>query len=249
MLSLFLYLRMTLSALVFCICALPFYLGLLAVCAFLRRSPAIPVRRLIFRFGEFVLAGTLKGTIPVRFEDRSGDARPMERGIVVCNHRSASDPFLMAALPMARNCIQAVNRWPMRLPFFGHFARLAGYLDITRMTYEEIRRRTADCVASGGVVIAFPEGTRSGSRRMGQFHSAFFRVAHDLTCPIFPVAIAVNERAPDRRFRFCAGRILMRRLPAIPGETAARWSHRRLQNETRSLLLRETEQMDKELQT
>ncbi len=247
MFSFFICFRMLLSSFVFCVCAFPFYLGILAVCALLRRSPAIPVRRLIFRFGEFVLAGTLKGTIPVRFENRSGDARPMEQGIVICNHRSASDPFLMAALPMARNCIQAVNRWPMRLPFFGYFARLAGYLDITRMTYDEIRDRTADCVGAGGVVIAFPEGTRSGTAGMGQFHSAFFRVAHDLACPIFPVAIAGNERIPDRRFRFFSGRILIRRLPKISGGTAARWSHRRLQNETRSLLLRETEQMDKEL--
>lgn len=247
MLSFFLFGRMILSALVFSLCALPYYLWLRLTCAVLRRSPAKPARRLILRFGKFVLAATLKGSIPVVVEDRSGENRAMSGGILICNHRSASDPFLMAALPMVENCIQAVNRWPMRLPFFGHFARLAGYLDITQMPYESIRARTAECVAEGGLVIAFPEGTRSGSREMGQFHSSFFRIAHELACPIFPVAIAGNERIPDRNFRFSSGSILMRRLPSISGERTANQSHRRLQVEARDLLLRETERMDKEL--
>ena len=50
--------------------------------------------------------------------------------IFVCNHRAASDAFLMCVLPV--EAVQVVNTWPFHLPVLGRFARMAGYLNIKK---------------------------------------------------------------------------------------------------------------------
>jgi 1-acyl-sn-glycerol-3-phosphate acyltransferase len=55
--------------------------------------------------------------------------------IFVCNHVSASDAFLMAVLPY--ECIQVVNTWPFRVPVLGCIAKMAGYLNVREMEFNE----------------------------------------------------------------------------------------------------------------
>lgn len=122
----------------------------------------------------------------VEFEDRSPE---QNGGIFICNHRSASDPFLVSSVAVRRAPAQVVNRWPMRLPFFGFFAGIGEYLDITSMNYEQAKERAAYLLGQHVPLFVFPEGTRSGSREMNQFHGTFFRIAKELSCPLIPVAI------------------------------------------------------------
>ena len=62
--------------------------------------------------------------------------------LFVCNHRSASDPFLMGALPY--EMIQVVNIWPFRLPILGIVAKIAGYLSVRELSFEVFLAKTAD---------------------------------------------------------------------------------------------------------
>ena len=117
--------------------------------------------------------------------------------IFVCNHRSSSDPFLMAALPRMEY-VQVVNVWPFRIPVLGFFAKMAGYLNINRMGSEEFFRSAKALLDEGVSIIFFPEGTRSGSREMGTFHSAAFRLFLESGVPIVPVCISGNERVPPK---------------------------------------------------
>ena len=95
----------------------------------------------------------------------------------------------------------------MRLPFFGFFAGIGEYLDITSMNYEQAKERAAYLLGQHVPLFVFPEGTRSGSREMNQFHGTFFRIAKELSCPLIPVAITGNERIPSRDSRITCGRI------------------------------------------
>ena len=92
--------------------------------------------------------------------------------------------------------VQIVNGWPMKLPFFGFNARLAGYLDSTKTTLEEYPKLFKSLIEKNVNIIAFPEGTRSGSRNMNSFHSGVFRLAMELGIPVYPCCIAGNERFP-----------------------------------------------------
>lgn len=199
------------------------------------------VRWAILQYGRLMIYRAVWPFVRVKFEDGAvGENRP---GIYVFNHRSASDPFLVATLNIP--VIQAVNGWPMRLPFFGFFAQLGGYIDTTKMSYEEMRDRTRQMLARGVSVAAFPEGTRSGNRRMNQFHSGVFRVALELGAVIYPCCIIGNEALPDRRFRFRCGQIRVRRLlPMAPEEVRRFGNAFLLKNHIRSRIQQEIGRME-----
>ena len=138
--------------------------------------------------------------------------------IYVFNHRSGSDAFLVSA--MCRPMIQAVNGWPMRLPVLGFVARQAGYLDITRLGYEQVLGEVREHLQHGTSVIDFPEGHRSASKEMLPFQSSVFRLARDLGVDLYPGIITGNEENPTRHFRLKCGRIYFRLLPPIDAATA-----------------------------
>ena len=139
-------------------------------------------------------------------------------GIYVFNHRSGSDAFLVSA--MRRPMIQAVNGWPLRLPLLGFVARQAGYLDITRMNYDEALQVVREHLEHGVSVIDFPEGHRSGCKAMLPFQSGAFRMARDLGVPLCPGIITGNENNPTRHFRLSCGKIYFQLLEPISPEAA-----------------------------
>ncbi len=175
-------------------------------------------RRVIVLYGRTIIFGAVWPLLRVKYEDRA----PTEKtpGIYIFNHRSSSDPFLVAALGVP--LIQIVNGWPMKLPFFGYFARQGRYIDATKTEYEAARKHIRGLLKEGVSVVAFPEGTRSGNRKMNQFHSGIFRIALELNAPIYPCCIVGNEELPDLNFRFRSGVIrICRGHPVMPTNIAA----------------------------
>lgn len=173
------------------------------------------MRVVILYFGRTVVRAAWRPFFRVDYQDRTGGVRTP--GIVVANHRSAIDAFLvsMPKLSMA----QTVNGWPLRLPFFGWGAKAAGYLNITEWDYETLKSRAAEVLGVGDMIVSYPEGTRSASRTMGPFRSGIFQVAMDMGLPVYMLCIAGNENMPDRKFRFHEFRDLkMRFLGPIPAE-------------------------------
>ncbi len=148
------------------------------------------------------------------FDEAAGQDFP---GIYVCNHRSASDAFLMSLF--GKEAVQIVNGWPMKLPFFGFNARMSEYIDSTKISVEEYPKVVGELIGKGVSVIAFPEGTRSESPEMNRFHSGIFRLAMELNVPVYPICISGNEHFPDRKIRFHKARaIYVKRLPPIMPE-------------------------------
>ena len=173
------------------------------------------MRWLLLGYGKAVIFAAWRPFFRVRYADVSGGVRVP--GVIVVNHRAATDGFLVAMAGL--NVAQTVNSWPLRLPFFGFGAKLGGYFDITGWDMDAIRAHAAEVVGSGDMVISFPEGTRSESPRMNPFHSGIFRVAMELGVPVYMLCIAGNEFMPDRKFRFREFReVRMRLLPPIPAE-------------------------------
>ena len=169
-------------------------------------------------------------------------------GIYVFNHRSGSDPFLVGCMT-DKPLVQIVNDWPMRLPFLGFFARLGGYIDIKNDTYEHVKEYIRKLVAEDVPVVAFPEGTRSGSHEMNQFYSTVFHVAREIDCPVIPMVIAGNEEIPNRHFKMKPGRILMHRLPSVPQEFIRGSSALKIKKHVREIIFAESRKMDEELES
>jgi len=235
------YTQALIVTILYCLAALPFFcLFLLLNCASrIRRQNTI--RFFILWYGKAVIRLGWFPYVKVIFENPAGT--PAGEGIYIFNHRSSSDPFLVAAVTN-RPPVQVVNHWPMRLPFFGVFARNAGYLDITKTDYGQALAWTRERLAEHAPIMVFPEGTRSGNRTMNQFHGTFFRIAKELDCPLIPVAVSGNENCPDRRFRMSCGTIRIRKLAPVDRETVRNSPPFQLKNRVRALLLEETRNMD-----
>ena len=151
-------------------------------------------RRAISWYGK-IIAAMPYPFIRLRYEDRgkSGAEGPC---IFVCNHRAASDAFLMCVLP--NECVQIVNVWPFRIPVLGLYAKFSGYLNIRMMSHEQFMGKAKNLLSEGVSIIFFPEGTRSASRTMGNFHGAAFRLALESKAAVVPLCISGNEDIPPK---------------------------------------------------
>lgn len=172
--------------------------------------------------------------IRLRYEDCSGGGTDVGH-IFVANHRAASDAFLMCVLP--HEAVQVVNTWPFHIPVIGRFARMAGYLNIRRMTPELFYQKAETLLAEGVSIIFFPEGTRSGNREMGPFHGTAFRLALRSKAPIVPLCITGNENIPPKgSLLFRPGTVRVRRLPAVLWEEYSHFSVFTLKNRIRAII-------------
>lgn len=179
--------------------------------------------------------------VRIRYEDLDNE-RP-HPCIYICNHRSSSDPFLMALL--SREIVQVVNTWPLRLPIYGFFARLAGYLNIKQIGIESFLAQGKELLAQGVAIAGFPEGTRSIDLKMGPFHSALFRLALASKVPIVPVCLSGTERTPPKGSLWIYPTdVRVRKLPAIAYHTYKEMSPFRLKNYVHDIIEKQLLEMD-----
>jgi len=197
-------------------------------------------RQMIVCYGRIVLACLFPWVRVVRERKGESVAQPC---IYICNHRAASDPFLMAMLE--GELIQVVNIWPFKIPILGWFAKWAGYLSVREMPFEVFLQITSNLLREGVSMAAFPEGTRAGEGAMGPFHSSMFRVALETGVPVVPVCISGNQRIPLKgSLRLNPGKIRVRTLSPVTAETYRNWSPFRFKNHVHNLIQNELAKME-----
>lgn len=179
---------------------------------FAKRFFLLRTRRFISWYGLIVIRVLAFPFIRVKFFDAAKEEN-IAPCIFVCNHRSSSDPYLLSFLPY--EIAQVVNDWPFRIPALGLMAKLADYINIKQLSFEKLTEVVGKLLNQGVCIAVFPEGTRSGSNKMGQFHGALFRIALKEKCPIVPICVVGNEKIPTRNFVLHPGTIKVKKLPAI----------------------------------
>lgn len=111
--------------------------------------------------------------------------------VVVCNHESQADPFLLSFLPFDMRWIAKEELY--KLPVIGKMMQFGGDIPLRRGDGDSVRdmmreaRRTLD---GGMPVMIFPEGTRSKDGRLLPFKDGAFRLAIEAGVPILPLALA-----------------------------------------------------------
>lgn len=179
--------------------------------------------------------------VRIRYEDL--DNEHPHPCIYICNHRSSSDPFLMALL--SGEIVQVANTWPFKLPIYGFFARLAGYLNVKQMTIESFLAQGKELLAQGVAIVGFPEGTRSMNLKMGPFHGALFRLALASKVPIVPMCLSGTERTPPKGSLWIYPTVVkVRKLPAIAYHTYKEMSPFKLKNYVHSLIEKQLLEME-----
>lgn len=207
------------------------------------RSAMRLFRKAIRWYGYVVIHILPCGLVRVRYKNQPQGQIP-DPCIVVCNHRSSSDPFLMAALPLAE-VVQVVNKWPFHLPLWGPMARWAGYINIRAMEPSDFFAHAGPLLADRISLVVFPEGTRTRDLKVGPFHGSLFRLALATKAPIVPVCISGNENIPARGTMLLRpGTIVLRQLPALTWDQYKNLSPFQLKNKVRDLIAHELDVME-----
>jgi 1-acyl-sn-glycerol-3-phosphate acyltransferase len=203
------------------------------------------LRRVIVWYGTVAIRILPFPLIRVEYKNY---ARNEGRGpfIFVSNHRSSSDPFLMACPCLFYEAIQVVNIWPFRLPVLGIIAKLAGYLSVREMPFEDFFAKTTKLLREGVSIVVFPEGTRSRDNSVGQFHGAIFRAAIEVKTPIVPLCITGSELIPPiGSMLLRPGVIKIHQLKPLLWEEYAGFSPFKLKNHVRQMIINEVAAMEK----
>lgn len=162
---------------------------------FLGRSLDSAMRRSI-RFYGWVLVCVVPFRAPVVIENKGEQFH--FPAIIVANHNSAIDPYLFGALPI-ENCF--LTSWPFKIPVYGRFMRLAGYIN-SQKGWDEVSEKGAELLGAGSSLTIWPEGHRSRDGRLGRFKKGAFALAVETGYPVVPVSIlgSGGVLSPGKRF-------------------------------------------------
>jgi 1-acyl-sn-glycerol-3-phosphate acyltransferase len=145
--------------------------------------------------------------------------------VVVSNHESVSDPFLLSYLPFDMRFIAKEEIF--KLPVIGWLMRLSGDISLRRGDKQSVAQMYEECrrtLAAGVPVMVFPEGTRSPDGELLPFKDGAFQMAIESQVPILPVVVAGTRQCrPKGSLWFGQARARVRILPPVPtaGLTAA----------------------------
>ena len=126
------------------------------------------------------------------------------RTIVVGNHASQADPFLISFLPWEMKWLSKAAMF--RVPVVGWCMWLAGDIPVTRGEAASAAQALNRCklwLDRGVPVMIFPEGTRSQTDELLPFKDGAFRLAIETGADILPVALSGTRKSlPKHSWRF-----------------------------------------------
>ena len=144
-------------------------------------------RKYIWFYGRATLF-FLRPWLPVRLRNPDLAVR-YPRSVILPNHQSFLDIYLLSAQSQANVCMVTKN-WPYRrLFFFAPTMRSAGYIDAESLPAGDVEELCLRRLQEGATLMIFPEGRRSRDGSLGRFHSGAFRVAVAAQVPVLPLLI------------------------------------------------------------
>ncbi len=133
------------------------------------------------------------------------------RTVVVSNHESNADPFLISHLPWEMKWLGKASLF--KIPVVGWSMWLAGDVPVTRGDQDSAKGAMARCawwLERGMPVMIFPEGTRSKTDELLPFKDGAFRLAIETGADVLPLAVSGTRKAlPKHSWRFASSRGLV----------------------------------------
>lgn len=123
--------------------------------------------------------------------------------VVVANHESQADPFLLSWLPWDMRWVAKEELF--RPPLTGWAMRFSGDIPLRRGEGDSVRTMLGECerALKGGIsVMLFPEGTRSKDGQLLPFKDGAFHLAVRAGVPVLPVALAGTHAMRPKHSRW-----------------------------------------------
>ena len=139
----------------------------------------------IYTRGQIALTGSAYRTVVDPAVDASASY------LFVQNHTNHFDHvFLYNATPHFKQGLELESHF--KYPVYGYFMKKRGTIPVrpgssgqTPAIMENMRNE----IAAGHSILAFPEGTRTTTGRVGKFRSGVFFIARELGIPVVPVTV------------------------------------------------------------
>jgi 1-acyl-sn-glycerol-3-phosphate acyltransferase len=130
----------------------------------------------------------------IRLKPGAGGTALPARGLVVCNHISWLDIYVINALtPAAFVSKDDVKSWPLIGWLCAHTETI--FLERgSRAAAQRTRETMIGHLQAGVHVAVFPEGTTTRGDRVLPFHAALFQSAIDAEAPVIPLALRYADR-------------------------------------------------------
>jgi 1-acyl-sn-glycerol-3-phosphate acyltransferase len=180
-------------------------------------GPTIASRNVAARWARVVCWFT-----PVRVTvEGSENADPERTYVVVCNHQSQYDIFVVYGW------LQLDLKWVLKAelrkaPGVGIGCEKAGHIFVDRRNPEKAHKAVSDAldsVGDGVGVLFFAEGTRSTDGSLGRFKKGAFRVAASQNLPVLPITIVgTRDIQKPKSMMIFPGKVRMIIHPAIDVE-------------------------------
>ena len=152
-----------------------------------------------------------------RFTTR-GSLRDARRPyVVIANHESYADVFLLSCFPWEMKWLSKDTMF--KIPFMGWMMQMAGDIKLIRGKREsaiDAINQCRDRLGKKVSIMIFPEGTRSRTWEMLPFKDGAFRLAIEAGAPILPIAVTGTRNAMAKgTFRFLPARAIAQLLEPI----------------------------------
>lgn len=218
---------------------------------FVATAPFDPGRYLAGR--TFRLAGRIALLFVPQWSFRLSGVRitdPRRPYVVVANHESYADIFLVGRLPWEMKWLSKDAIF--RIPVMGWMMRMAGDIPVQRGSAASRAQSLAgirDRLGKKVSVMIMPEGTRARTPELLPFHDGAFRIAIELQLPVLPIAVAGtrNCMAPGS-LRFRRAPAAARVLPPVETTGLGPGDVEPLKQRVRDMILAARAELQKELE-
>jgi len=209
--------------------------GWLTVLAAMIWTPEIASRYVAATWARIICLMTPVGVTVEGAEN----ADPGRSYVVVCNHQSQYDIFLVYGW------LKLDLKWVLKAelrkaPGVGIGCEKAGHIFVDRANPEKARQSVSDAlerVGDGVGILFFAEGTRSQDGKLRPFKKGAFRVATSQNIPILPVTIIGTRDIQRSKSLFIfPGRVKMVIHPAIEVDGESQADIRDLMTRTREAI-------------
>lgn len=126
--------------------------------------------------------------------------------VVISNHESDADTFLLSHLPWDMRWIAKQELF--KVPVTGWVMRMGGDIPVRRGERSSVEAMMAEAVRTlrqGLSVMVFPEGTRSPDGQLLPFKDGAFQMAIEAQVPVLPVVIAGTHAMRPKNSRWFGG--------------------------------------------
>ena len=159
--------------------------------------------------------------------------------LLVCNHRSMYDPLMILLYLKQENIAFVSKPSNMAIPMIGDLAYAAGFLPIDR---ENDREALKTILAAAGYLkkglcsmAIFPEGTRTRTGKLQEFHAGSFKIAQRANAPVVVDCVRNTDKASHRLF-LRPTKVYLDILEVIPAEKVKASSTHELAEHSKALM-------------